>query len=183
MSELFFFFSADDLSIPNLVLNLGYSLVVNRHYDLHQPLLIISDPCSGDELNFRRFYVLPELIFGSDMSIETCTRDGGTKFRYIQDHVGAAVLDLILYAMPTDNRVCVGSVAIHRNNYKYDDLTLVKTPDIYIEAYRNICGKIKLLTKKMSNRRKPSNVYIFPAAMELLLADVSRLPWPSVNIR
>lgn len=182
MTELFFFFSSHDPSVVKIALSLGYSLVVNKDYEPDEPLATISEPLTGDEEPFRRFYVLPDLSFISEISIRCGTRGAGRKFNYIEDRVGAAAIDLVFYGASLQDKIRAGSISFQKKTYKIDDSSLSNIPDVFDSSYTAICSYIKGSTSKISNSKTPHNIYVFPDAFLLLKEDLSRSPWSSVKI-
>ena len=184
MPEVFFFFSTNDLSVPIEALRLGNSLLVNKGYDLDEDLIIISPTSDADIDLFRRFYVLPEYRFISEISMDDVVKDDDDSVRYIMQRVGAAAIDLILYKKPSSEReVCVGSLGFHARTYRSVDEPLEPRPQAFSRAFQSLRSYIKRSAQPVSNRKFPKTVYVFPQAMALLRQDFSRSPWPSLEIK
>lgn len=182
MQEIFFFFSVGDPSVALEALRLGNSLVVNKHYDPDEDLLVLSTGSNVGTSSFRRFFVLPDGRYLSEISLGDGVKKDGTKFRYIMDRIGAAAIDLTLYNKPLEGEVCVGSLAFQARTYRSEDEPLEPRPAIFSNAFQNLRSFIKQLAQPVSNGKTPRTVYVFPEAMRLLEHDFSRSPWPSLQI-
>jgi len=184
MPEVFFFFSADDHSVAVEALGRGNSLVVNKGYELGEDLITVS-PSSGNDIDlFRRFYILPEEHFVSEISMDDVVKDDDDSVRYIMQRVGAAAIDLILYKKPSsESEVCVGSLGFHARTYRSVDGPLEPRPKTFSRSFRNLRSFIKQSAQPVSNKLSPKTVYVFPQAMALLRQDFSRSPWPSLEIK
>lgn len=174
MPEITFFFSVDD---PSLVLEgiaPGNYLLVNKHYDENEDLIVLSTASKADTCSFSRFFVLPDDQFISEISISNVTKDGGEKFYYIRDRVGAGAIDLILYSRPSEGEVCVGSLGFHVRTYRSVNEPLEPRPPVFSSAFRSLSSFIKRSAQPVPNKLFPKTVYVFPQAMALLRQDFSR---------
>lgn len=183
MSEIFFFFSVCDPSVPREALRLGNYLLVNKDYSPSESLMTFSE-VSNDDINvFRRFYVLPSEAFLSEIALRQSTKRTGEKFLYITDRIGAAAIDLILYEKPSEGEVCVGSLGFQARTYPSETEPLAPRPKEFSEAFRSLSSYIRRSAERISNSNTPKTVYVFPNAMKLIRQDISRSPWSSIEIK
>lgn len=177
MTELFFFYSLDDPSVIDYILSNGYILVVNEDYYDGKRLKIYSKKVNK---LYKRYFILPNRKFISNLSVRSSTKNSGKKFNYIQDRVGSASIDLIFYTNPNEFNICVGSLSFQTKTYDVNDGTLRICPEEFSKTHRDISSYIKNFAQKISNQKTPKTVYVFPHAMAIIRGDFSRSPWPSI---
>lgn len=183
MAEIFFLFSIGDPSIPDKALRLGYSLLVNKDYNIGEDLILITCDQMANVNLYRRFYVLPDSSFNDEFSRGHGTKKTGKDFQYIMDRVGAAAIDLTLYKTPSVNReVCVGSLAFQSRTYPAESEPLEPRPSSFAEVFESLRIYIRQSTEPISNGKTPRTVYAFPNALSLMREDASLAPWPSLHI-
>lgn len=183
MSEVFFFFSANDPSIAVEALRLGNHLIVNKAYEENEGLIIISSMPNIELELFRRFYIIPSNHFVSEISMDDAAKNDDDSVRYIMQRVGAAAIDLILYRNPSsEDEVCVGSLGFYARTYRSAGEPLEPRPAIFSRTFQSLLSYIRRSAQPVSNAKSPKTVYVFPQAMALLRQDFSRSPWPSLKI-
>lgn len=183
MSEVFFFFSAGDPSIPSEAISQGNLLLVNKRYKSNEELIVISKNTNENIDLFRRFYVLPSRTFVGEISMDDKIADDSDRERYIMQRIGAAAIDLILYKNPSSAiEVCVGSLGYHSRTYRSLSEPLEPRPPAFASAFKSLSSFIKRSATPVSNRLSPKTVYVFPEAMALLRQDFLRSPWPSLEM-
>ena len=183
MPDLVFLYSADDSSVVLEALRLGNLLVVKRDYELGENLLVLSDASNAVSHSFSHFYVLPDDRFISEISMGKGTKaKTGKNFCYIKDRNGSAAIILSQNTKPSKGEVCVGSLEFAARTYPSDSEPLQPRPPVFSQAFRRLSSFIRRSAQPVSNKLYPKTVYVFPEAMALLREDISRSPWPSLQI-
>ena len=182
MREIFFLFSIDDTSLPQVAISLGYNLVLNVDYNFFDDILFIQDVDGIDKSLRKRFNVVPDTAKISDFAVGEGKKKDGSNFRYIRDRIGAASIDLNLYSWPSIGNISVGSLSFHETTYTTTDGKLDPLPRAYLDIYRNLHSFVKRSSYVARNSRYPKTVYVFPKSLSILREDILRSPWPSINI-
>lgn len=182
VAEMFFLFSAGDPSVVLEALRLGQTLIVNKDYRIGEDIVALTNKSNLDVDLFRRFYVLPDATFISELEMDEGNKRETGKYRYLMDRVGAASIDLILYKKPMDGEVCVGSLAFQKKTYRTKYGSLEPRPAAFSDSFFVISSYIKQSTQPITNQKTPKTVHAFPRALSLLRQDPFCSPWSSLDL-